>query len=179
APSNLETYPMPFVIRRAEQKTVKEITREIRTAQGKIVEPGQVFLDRSTNPRLARLFYSLPQFLRRWLMWRRLRRDPFYAKRTMGTVLVTTIGTLGKRARGGTWLIPVGLHPVEFVLGSITRKPGVVEDRIEIREYLGMTIAFDHDVIDGAPVARFIDRLRELIESGFGLDNGQVLGKQD
>jgi pyruvate/2-oxoglutarate dehydrogenase complex dihydrolipoamide acyltransferase (E2) component len=40
---------------------------------------------------------------------------------------------------------------------------------VEPREFLGMTLMFDHDVIDGAPMAMFLQRLRELIESGFGL----------
>jgi pyruvate/2-oxoglutarate dehydrogenase complex dihydrolipoamide acyltransferase (E2) component len=32
-----------------------------------------------------------------------------------------------------------------------------------------MTISVDHDIIDGAPLARFTQRLKELIESGYGL----------
>jgi hypothetical protein len=40
---------------------------------------------------------------------------------------------------------------------------------IAIREYLDMTMSFDHDIIDGAPAARLAMRLKELIESGFGL----------
>jgi len=35
---------------------------------------------------------------------------------------------------------------------------------------LCVTVLFDHDVTDGAPVARFVDRLRELLESADGLD---------
>jgi pyruvate/2-oxoglutarate dehydrogenase complex dihydrolipoamide acyltransferase (E2) component len=46
--------------------------------------------------------------------------------------------------------------------------------RIAIREYLSMTISFDHDIIDGAPAARFTQRLKELIESGDGLDDFMV-----
>jgi len=32
-----------------------------------------------------------------------------------------------------------------------------------------MTISVDHDIIDGAPLARFTQRLKELIENGYGL----------
>jgi pyruvate/2-oxoglutarate dehydrogenase complex dihydrolipoamide acyltransferase (E2) component len=35
---------------------------------------------------------------------------------------------------------------------------------------LNLTVLFDHEVIDGAPAARFTRRLVELIESGYGLD---------
>lgn len=60
-------------------------------------------------------------------------------------------------------------HTLQLTLGGIARKPGVVEERIEIRDYLDVTISLDHDLVDGAPAARFTQRLRELIESGYGL----------
>ena len=66
-----------------------------------------------------------------------------------------------------------GMFPVTQVLGlvvgTIAWKPAVVEGRIEPREILHLTVVFDHDVIDGAPAARFTRRLVELIESGYGL----------
>ena len=37
------------------------------------------------------------------------------------------------------------------------------------REYLNLTVSFDHNMIDAAPAARFTQRLTELIESGYGL----------
>ncbi|HRO91391.1 MAG TPA: 2-oxo acid dehydrogenase subunit E2, partial [Promineifilum sp.] len=40
---------------------------------------------------------------------------------------------------------------------------------IEPREYLSVTLSFDHDIVDGAPAARFGGRLRGLIEGGDGL----------
>jgi pyruvate/2-oxoglutarate dehydrogenase complex dihydrolipoamide acyltransferase (E2) component len=59
---------------------------------------------------------------------------------------------------------------MQLTLGGICEKPGVENHRVEVREYLSVTVSFDHDVIDGAPAARFTQRLRKLIESGFGLD---------
>jgi pyruvate/2-oxoglutarate dehydrogenase complex dihydrolipoamide acyltransferase (E2) component len=37
-----------------------------------------------------------------------------------------------------------------------------------------VTISFDHDIIDGAPAARFTERLKEMIESSYGLDDSTV-----
>ena len=54
-------------------------------------------------------------------------------------------------------------------MGGIALKPAVVGDQILPREILHLTIGFDHDVVDGAPAARFVRRLTELIESGYGL----------
>jgi hypothetical protein len=46
----------------------------------------------------------------------------------------------------------------------------LVDGRAANREYLSLTISVDHEVVDGAPAARFTRRLKELIESGYGLD---------
>jgi pyruvate/2-oxoglutarate dehydrogenase complex dihydrolipoamide acyltransferase (E2) component len=43
------------------------------------------------------------------------------------------------------------------------------DEHIEVREYLSLTITVDHEVIDGAPAARFAARLKELIETGSGI----------
>ncbi|WP_239579230.1 2-oxo acid dehydrogenase subunit E2 [Microlunatus panaciterrae] len=61
-----------------------------------------------------------------------------------------------------------------LIVGGIARKPAVVEDRVQARDLLNLTIAFDHDVVDGAPAARFITRLVELIEGGTGLEEGSL-----
>jgi hypothetical protein len=49
------------------------------------------------------------------------------------------------------------------------------EGRIEPREILNLTVMFDHDVIDGAPATCFTRRLVELIESGYGLAETDVI----
>ena len=58
---------------------------------------------------------------------------------------------------------------VFIAVGSIIRKPGVVGNRIEIREYLYMTVSVDHDVIDGALAVRALSKLTKLVEQGFDL----------
>ncbi|HSV95382.1 MAG TPA: 2-oxo acid dehydrogenase subunit E2 [Spirochaetota bacterium] len=65
--------------------------------------------------------------------------------------------------------MPTAIHPVCFALGSITRKPGIKNNTTTARDYIKITILFDHDVVDGAPAARFTSRLVDLIESGYGL----------
>lgn len=70
--------------------------------------------------------------------------------------------------------VPVAFASMEGVLqvalGAIARKPVIVGERVEPREFLGLTLMFDHDAIDGAPMAMFLQRLRERIESGYGLE---------
>jgi pyruvate/2-oxoglutarate dehydrogenase complex dihydrolipoamide acyltransferase (E2) component len=35
---------------------------------------------------------------------------------------------------------------------------------------LYLTISFDHDIVDGAPAARYAQKLSQLIEGGYGLE---------
>jgi pyruvate/2-oxoglutarate dehydrogenase complex dihydrolipoamide acyltransferase (E2) component len=54
-------------------------------------------------------------------------------------------------------------------VGGVSRKPGVHEGEIAIREYLDLTVSVDHDVVDGAPAARFVQAFRALLEAAHGL----------
>jgi pyruvate/2-oxoglutarate dehydrogenase complex dihydrolipoamide acyltransferase (E2) component len=63
-----------------------------------------------------------------------------------------------------------GRQSLLLTIGGIARKPAVVDERVEPRDLLNLPVAFDHDVVDSAPAARFVKRLVELIESGYGLE---------
>jgi hypothetical protein len=149
---------MPYIIRAANKKTFREIHQEIRTAQGKEVEGAREF-------KQYEWYLLLPRFVRR-LFWWVLGRSPQLTKKLAGTVGVTAIGMFGK---GSFWGIPITTQTLLVTLGGIAEKAGVEDDHIGIHEYLSLTISFDHDIIDGAPAARFATRLKELIENGHGL----------
>ena len=53
-----------------------------------------------------------------------------------------------------------------------------MDGHIAIRDYLSLTISFDHETIDGASAARFTQRLKELIESGYGLIDSTIESEQ-
>ncbi|MFX1329708.1 MAG: 2-oxo acid dehydrogenase subunit E2 [Promethearchaeota archaeon] len=158
--------PIPLVIRKANKKTVKQINDEIRKAKSEPIS-GATILGEHDIKSKVNSYLSLPKFFRRFLIKRKL-KDPFKVKQLMGTIIVSSVGMFGK-LHG--WPIPTTNHPLAFGVGGITKKPGVIDDKIEIREYLTMTVLFNHDVVDGAPATRFISHLGELIESGFGLLN--------
>jgi pyruvate/2-oxoglutarate dehydrogenase complex dihydrolipoamide acyltransferase (E2) component len=145
------------IIRGINKKTFLDIHSEIRAFQ---VEHGS-----SRESKFFRWFVLLPGFLRRIFYWV-LFKNSHLLKEYFGTVSVTAVGMFGT---GGFWGIPVPNHTLQITLGGIAEKPGVVGGRIEIREYLSLTISFDHDIVDGAPAARFAQRLKELIENGYGL----------
>lgn len=158
--------PLPYVIRQTDKKSVLDISGEIKAGQRQPIEhEGNYVLGEEKNAFLMKVYYSLPGIIRR-LVWRVIINNPFLTKQHMGTVMMTFVGMMG-RLNG--WVIPVGVHPLCIAVGSIIKKPGVVDNKIEIREYLYMTVLVDHDVIDGAPAARAIAKLTKLVESGYGL----------
>jgi len=160
---------MGHVIRGANHKTYLEIHQEMRSVQSEPVPPSRGmptwFRSAMLLPwPLSRLFIALLRMA--------VRRDPTIPVSMAGTVGVTAVGMFGK-GHGG-WGIYTTAHSLELVVGSTAWKPAVVDGRIEPREILNLTVVFDHDVIDGAPAARFTRRLVELIESGYGLDEDQA-----
>lgn len=57
-------------------------------------------------------------------------------------------------ARVNGWFIHRSVHPVSFGIGSVIRKPVVVNDEVKVREILNMTILVDHDLVDRVPMVR-------------------------
>ena len=152
---------LPHIIRTANHKTLREIHDEIRAVQTKPMRSAQ------RSSLLMRLGPHLPSIFRR-VFYGLLLKNPQRLKQYSGTCLVTSVGMFG---HGSGWGISfLSFHTLGLTVGGIAQKPGVIEGRIEIREYLNLTITFDHDVVDGAPAARFAQRLKELMESGYGLD---------
>lgn len=160
-----EQRPLAYIIRKANQKTVAEITRDIRVVQQQKIDSDIEVLGENLT-RFEQWIIHAPLWLKK-LGVRLLRRQGLLKKKHLGTVGVTSIGMKG---RFPGWVIGMG-GPIATLIavGGITKKPGVFEDKILIREYLHITITADHSIIDGGPLARFVSRLTELLENGYGL----------
>lgn len=165
---------MGHIIRGANRKTYREIHQEIRSVQSEPVPPSRGM------PTWFRSAMLLPWPLSRLflaVLHTAMRRDPTISASMAGTVGVTAVGMFGKGHSG--WGIASTGHSLGLVVGSTAWKPAVVDGCIEPREILNLTVLFDHDIIDGAPAARFTRRLVELIESGYGLDEDQIRTAMD
>jgi pyruvate/2-oxoglutarate dehydrogenase complex dihydrolipoamide acyltransferase (E2) component len=153
---------IPHIIRGANRKTLYEIHAEIRGVQ---TRPSQ---SEQRSGGLANLGNRVPRFARDLFFWA-ARRNPHWIKKYMGTVVLTSVGMFFQGSGWGVGFLPV--HTLGLTLGGIAKKPDVRDGEIVIREKLSLTISTDHDIVDGAPAARFARSLKELIESGYGLEN--------
>jgi pyruvate/2-oxoglutarate dehydrogenase complex dihydrolipoamide acyltransferase (E2) component len=152
---------VPHVIRTANRKSIREIHDEIRAVQARPIR------SRQRSGWLVRASSYLPGFVRR-LALRVLRRCPSSLQRLAGTTVVTAVGMFGGKGAGWAQAI-VPLHTLGLTLGTISERPAIDAGRLVTRELLAVTVSVDHDIVDGAPAARFVRRLRELIEAADGL----------
>jgi 2-oxoacid dehydrogenases acyltransferase (catalytic domain) len=71
---------------------------------------------------------------------------------------------------GAGWGIPASSPSICWItVGGIGHKGEDVGGQSTTRDCLSLTVSFDHNLVDGAPAARFTERFKELIESGYGL----------
>jgi signal transduction histidine kinase len=149
--------PMPRILKAVNKRTFRDIHSEIREVQAR---PG-----RSVESKSMRWLLLLPAWVRHAFYWIVMHFPQFFREYS-SPVLVTAVGMFGQ---GAGWGIPAANFTLTVTLGGIAEKAAVVDGQVQIREHLSMTLSFDHDIIDGAPAARFTQHLKDLIESGYGL----------
>ena len=160
-----EQRPLAYIVRKANEKSVADITKEIRMVQHQVIGPGTEVLGENLT-RFEESMIHAPLWLKKFGI-RLLRRRGLLKKKHLGTVGVTAIGMKG---RYPGWVIGMGGPIATLVaVGGIMKKPWVVDDKVLVREILHITITVDHSIIDGGPLARFVSRLTELLEAGYGL----------
>ena len=151
-----QSHPLALNVRQANRKGVVEINGELA---GFTEEQKQKQIDRT------RMYSKLPRFIRSRVM-HYFFNNPKWIVNDGFNVLLTSVGMFGA---GGGHIIPYTDASLCIGVGGITRKPGIVGDRIEPREFLAITVTYDHNITDGAPAARFAQVLKELVERGHGL----------
>lgn len=79
-----------------------------------------------------------------------------------GTFTITNLGVYNIDA-----FTPIINPPQCAILGigRIVKKPAVVGEKIKARNMVALSLTFDHRVVDGAPAARFLDAVRQLVET--------------
>lgn len=158
-----EKYPVPHVIRAINRRGVRSIHDEIRGVQADPRHSGSLQFPKW----LVTAFLLLPAPLRD-IFYRLTARQPRAFKQRAGTVMVTAVGMFGE---GSGWGIgSPSPYTMSLLLGGIAERPAPAGGVPAAREYLSLTVELDHDLIDGAPAARFLSRLKALIEEGYGLE---------
>lgn len=159
--SNGKIYNKQYIIRDVNGKSLFDIDREIGIAKRNSGEEKSYMSSRAGQKLLTTLPKSFALFL-----FRQVLKNHSLVKKFSGTVFVTSV-SMFSNAPG--YIIPFigGPKAVSFAIGSVNKKPVVINDQIQIREMVNITSIFNHDLVDGAPAARFINILRKYIERGY------------
>ncbi|MHA2250934.1 MAG: 2-oxo acid dehydrogenase subunit E2 [Candidatus Kariarchaeaceae archaeon] len=151
--------PIAHSIRRTQDKDLIEISDEIRKTQTKSVSEKDQLLDQDNK---AKYFQFLPKFLRSILM-KRYVNNPFVIKKNGGLIVITSIGMFVDIPG---WIGGFGgLTTLNLSIGGIHPKLVKLDDQIIEKQFLNITISFDHDILDGGPAARFTQRFVNYLES--------------
>lgn len=135
--------PIPYVLRKSQDKSPAEIGAEIDSALTAEVGGRARTLDAEKWGLLVRLYPRFPKFIRS-LFWRRFYKNPFLTKRISGLVGITSLSMFG---RDPAWVLPSPTIPISIALGTISRKPWVVKEKILPRDILALTFMIDHDLV--------------------------------
>jgi len=78
-----------------------------------------------------------------------------------GTFTITNPGVFG-----AVLSTPIIHQPQAAILatGRIAEVPAVINNGIAIRKRMFLSLSYDHRIVDGAAAARFLQRIREILE---------------
>ncbi|TFG21029.1 MAG: hypothetical protein EU530_01695 [Promethearchaeota archaeon] len=159
--------PYNHCVRNIDKKSIAEINKEILGIQTKKLEENEQ-LDKDSKGNNPRLLMLIPTFIRRMAM-RRMLKNPFYVKKIMGTIGISTLGEVFKGFTG--WPVGFGDKTLNVNLGGIVKRVIETENGFESREIYNMTFLFDHSLVDGAPCAAFVARVGQLLKEAYGLQD--------
>jgi pyruvate/2-oxoglutarate dehydrogenase complex dihydrolipoamide acyltransferase (E2) component len=164
-----ENVPEPVGIQAANRKTFRQINDELRAAQQHAGKP----LGAATGMAWVRF---MPGILLRTFI--RLASRNIAMQKRYGVAGVTAVGMFGA---GPLWIVPLSSATVTVAVGTIAPRMACVDGVAQEREYLCLTLSFDHDIVDGAPAARFTSLFTQQLASGAELHTcaGQTLAPSE
>jgi pyruvate/2-oxoglutarate dehydrogenase complex dihydrolipoamide acyltransferase (E2) component len=148
-------FPLVHTVRDADVRELGDISAELHR-----VKTNPVAQHRRFTTRLVAVVTRIPGLVR--MMYAVLSRSVRLRQRS-GTVTVTAVGMFA--GGGGFAITPLALMSLQVVVGGMSEQPRVVDGHVEARNVLDLTVTIDHNVVDGAPAARFGADLRRHIAS--------------
>jgi len=161
-------------INNAHQKSVYEIAMELRE---KALNARQGDEDAAMESKHA--LSKIPWPFRKWIyMLIRLIIYGFGLKikslgiseDAFGSTIISNVGTLGL-TNSFPALMPMAKLPGVISVGKIEKRPIVIKDKIEIRTILAGSAAFDHRIVDGIQIAKFVKGVIRRIQNPELLNN--------
>jgi pyruvate/2-oxoglutarate dehydrogenase complex dihydrolipoamide acyltransferase (E2) component len=149
-------FALPHLLRDADIREVPDLTAELHHVKRDPSASSTGALLERAGPAATRIPGAIPA------MYAVMARS-VAARQRIGTVAVTAVGMFG--GGGGFGVTSLTLMSLEVIVGGMSQRPRVVDGQVTVRDVLDLTLVSDHNVVDGAPAARFAAEFRELLES--------------
>jgi len=169
---------MPFIMKAVSLGLAKfpVLNGHLDEAAGEIVNPAYVNLGIATDTPNGLIVPVVPNVQAKGMMQIAAELGEMAARTREGkvrpeelrgsTFTITNAGSIG-----GTLATPIINFPDIAILGvhRLMKRPGVVEtpdgDKIEVRQYMNLSLSVDHRLADGADGARLLAYMRVLLEN--------------
>jgi pyruvate/2-oxoglutarate dehydrogenase complex dihydrolipoamide acyltransferase (E2) component len=157
------------VLRDTDQTPVWELTEELQRANG---------LEEDDDPRLKlfmRLVKRLPGVVARAIVSAPRLSPKLWREQRGGSFALTTVGKYGVDQIFAKWP-----WPLSFTFGEVKERPMSVNGVVESRRSFYLTLAWNRELSNGAPVARFFhDVVTALSEATLSADEDAVLAERE
>jgi len=170
------------IIRKAQELSVSEIAEILRekAERRRLGEEEKGFDAKSFLAKVPWPFRTwLVRLIKFWIYdlglnfpFLKIPSDPF------GSILLSNIGTFGLTVGLGA-LFPLGRVPAVIMIGKIQDKPWVVNGEIKIRSILPFGGTFDHRIVDGAQIGKFVMGAAKRLSNPEELDKPRHRRKKD
>lgn len=156
------------IIKGAHEKSVLDIAMELRE---KALNARQGDEDEAMDSKHA--LAKIPWPFRKWIYL--LIRLIIYgfgfkikslgiSEESFGSIVVTNVGSIGL-TNSFPALMPMAKLPAVIAVGKVEKRPVVIEDEIVIRTILAGSAAFDHRLVDGIQIAKFVKGVIQRIQN--------------
>ena len=155
-----------MVVRQCDQKSLEEISEEIR-AKASNIKSGK----KDDFAKVTKTLSMSPTFLIGWIlrflkftsytlnMWFPMLGAP---RDAFGSGMVTSLGMMGIQ-RGLAPLLPFYPCPIIIAIGKLEEKAVAVNGEVVVQEVLPLCATFDHRLVDGVGAAKMFKALSEYM----------------
>jgi pyruvate/2-oxoglutarate dehydrogenase complex dihydrolipoamide acyltransferase (E2) component len=152
----IEGEPAVFfgLIKDSDTKSLVDISKEV--TEYAVKEPADL-PQLNTEERFSRF----PWLARQFIIWLGLIFPAVRLRYLGATFGFSSLGKLGVQA-----VIPPCVSAITFGMGLVVERAVVRDGKIVVRPIATLVVNFDHRLIDGAPVARFMLEFKQLLEEG-------------
>ena len=172
--SGSETELAGIIIRECENKSLIQITQEMRDKVKKLKEDKKI-ATRKTQSVFKKLPWQIIPLIFKFINFIQftfnLNLEAIGIPRdTFGSIMINSIGSLNLETAFAP-LLPIGRVPCLLGPGKIMDKPVVRDGEIVIRPMMNICITFDHRFMDGALAAKMSRRTQQILDDPFAYDH--------